>query len=201
MAVERTIRAFLALDPPVEILAEIGRIQERLRKLLHGDIRWVQPEAIHLTLKFFGDIPEGDVAKISAAVGEAAAAAGPFELSVGGVGVFPDRYRQPRILWLGIGGQAARLVTFQKGMERKLQGIGFSLEEQSFLPHLTLARVKTPRELTGLKAVLEKGETMTAGRFTATALGLFKSDLTPRGAIYTRLAAYPFARRERAQGL
>lgn len=198
MTAERTIRAFLAIDPPEEILREIGQIQERLRKEIHGDIRWVRPEAIHLTLKFFGDIPARDAAGISAVVGKAAAEIRPFDLSIGGVGVFPDRYRQPRIIWLGMGGDAARLTAFQKGMERALQGIGFPREEQPFLPHLTLGRVKNPKGITGLKGVLEKGETYTAGRFTASGLGLFKSDLTPRGAIYTRLAEYPFAGDKRA---
>ena len=90
MTDERTIRSFLALDPPEEILREIGRIQDRLQKLIHGDVRWVRPEAIHLTLKFFGDISENAVANISAVAGKAAAAVGPFELAIGGAGVFPD---------------------------------------------------------------------------------------------------------------
>lgn len=198
MTDEKTVRSFLALDPPEEILREIGRIQDRLQKLILGAVRWVRPEAIHLTLKFFGDVPERDVAKISAVLGKAAAGVRPFDLTIGGVGVFPDRYRQPRVIWLGMGGEAVRLVTFQKGMERALQGIGFPREERLFMPHLTLGRVLTPKGLTGLKGVLEKGEMYTAGRFTASGLGLFKSDLTPRGAIYTRLAGYSFAGQEGA---
>jgi 2'-5' RNA ligase len=197
MTDERTIRTFLALDPPEEILREIGRVQEWLKKLIRGDVRWVSPEAIHLTLKFFGDIPECDVANISAVAGKAAAEVGPFDLTIGGAGVFPDPHR-PRVIWLGMSGDAARLVTFQQGMERALREIGFPGEERPFRPHLTLGRIKTPKGLIGLTGVLEKGETYTAGRFTASGLGLFKSDLTPRGAIYTRLAGYPFAGQEGA---
>jgi 2'-5' RNA ligase len=197
MTDERMIRSFLALDPPEEILREIGRVQERLRKLIHGDVRWVRPESIHLTLKFFGDIPERDVANISAVAGKAAAGVRPMDLAIGGAGVFPDPHR-PRIIWLGMNGDVARLTTFQQGMERALQEIGFPREERPFRPHLTLGRIKTPKGLIGLTGVLEKGETYTAGRFTASGLGLFKSDLTPRGAIYTRLAGYPFAGQEGA---
>ncbi|MCX5821781.1 MAG: RNA 2',3'-cyclic phosphodiesterase [Deltaproteobacteria bacterium] len=197
MTDERMIRSFLALDPPEEILREIGRVQDSLRKLIHGDVRWLRPEAIHLTLKFFGDIPECDVANISAVAGKAAAEVRPFDLAIGGAGVFPDPHR-PRIIWLGMNGEVARLVTFQQGMERALQEIGFPREERPFRPHLTLGRIKTPKGLIGLTGVLEKGETYTAGRFTASGLGLFKSDLTPRGAIYTRLAGYPFAGQEGA---
>ena len=76
MSDEKTIRAFLAIDPPEEILQAIGRIQGRLQRLIQGDLRWVRPEAIHLTLKFFGDIPESAVAGIAAVVERAAAGAG-----------------------------------------------------------------------------------------------------------------------------
>ena len=197
MTAERTIRAFLALDPPEEILREIGRIQDRLRKLIHGDLRWVRPEGIHLTLKFFGDISENAVVNISAVAGQAAAAVGPFELAIGGTGVFPDPSR-PRVVWLGMNGEVARLVTFQQGLERALWEIGFPPEERPFRPHLTLGRIKSPKGLTGLAEALEKEKTVTAGMFTASGLSLFQSDLTPRGAVYTRLAGYPFAGQEGA---
>lgn len=197
MTAERTIRAFLALDPPEEILREIGRIQDRLRKLIHGDLRWVRPEGIHLTLKFFGDVPENAVVNISTVAGKAAAAVGPFELAIGGTGVFPDPSR-PRVVWLGMNGEVAQLATFQQGLERALRKIGFPPEERPFRPHLTLGRIKSPKGLTGLTEALEKEKTYTAGLFTASVLSLFQSELTPRGAVYTRLAVYPFTGQEGA---
>ena len=197
MTAERTIRAFLALDPPEEILREIERIQDRLRKLIRGDLRWVRPEGIHLTLKFFGDVSENAVVNISVVAGQAAAAVGSFELAIGGTGVFPDPSR-PRVVYLGMNGEVARLVTFQQGLERALREIGFPPEERPFRPHLTLGRIKSPKGLTGLAEALEKEKTVTAGRFTASGLSLFQSELTPRGAVYTRLAGYPFAGQEGA---
>lgn len=198
MTAERTIRAFLALDPPEEILREVGRIQDRLRKLIYGDLRWVRPEGIHLTLKFFGDIPETAVVNISAVAGQAAAAVGSFELAIGGTGVFPDPSR-PRVVWLGMNGEVARLVTFQQGLERALREIGFPPEERPFRPHLTLGRIKSQKGLSGLAEALEKEKAVTAGNFTASGLSLFQSDLTPRGAVYTRLAGYPFAGQGKAE--
>jgi 2'-5' RNA ligase len=189
---ETTIRCFLAIDPPEEILREIGRIQERLQRMIRGEVRWVRPEAIHLTLKFFGDIPESAIADIAEIVGEAAAGAAPFSLAISGAGVFPDQ-RRPRILWLGMEGDVPRLLSFQQELEGKLGIVGFSPEERPFRPHLTLARIKSPQGLTGLEQVLENGEGYAAGRFLPAGLSLFRSELTPRGAVYTKLKWFPFA--------
>lgn len=191
MTDEKPIRSFLAIDLPEGVIREIARVEEKLRRLIRGDIRWVRPEAIHLTLKFFGDIGQNDVARISAAAGKAAVLFGPFDLTVGGAGVFPDPKR-PRVLWLGLGGETGRLAAFHKELERSLDEIGFAREEKPFRAHLTLARVRG-QGLTGLGEVLEKRETYGAGTFRATGLSLYQSDLTPRGAIYTRLAECPFS--------
>jgi len=188
---EKKIRSFLALDPPEEVLREIGAVQNRLRKLIEGDIRWVRPEGIHLTLKFFGDISGGDVANIATVVEKAAEGERPFSLAVIGAGVFPDPNR-PRVLWLGMNGDVERLLAFQKGVEQALLQIGFPREERPFRPHLTLGRIKTSRGLIGLARALEKGEEYTAGRFVASGLSLIKSELTPRGAVYTKLKWFPF---------
>lgn len=192
MADESMIRSFLALDPPEAIRREIGKVQERLRKMIRGDLRWVRTESIHLTLKFFGDIPRNAVPGISAAAGGVAAGFAPFDLSIGGVGVFPDIDR-PRVVWLGMNGEVERLAAFQQELERAIQAIGFPREERPFRPHLTLARIKSPKGVMGLAQVLERGGDYAAGRFTAAGLVLFKSDLTPGGAIYSRIAEYPFA--------
>ena len=192
MTDDKTIRAFLAIDPPDEVIREIGAVQGRLRKLIEGDIRWVRPEGIHLTLKFFGDIFAADVANIAAAAEKAVEKEKPFSLSIGGAGVFPDP-RRPRVLWLGMNGDVERLLAFQKGLDQSLHEIGFPREERPFRPHLTLGRIKTPRGLIGLARALEKGEEYTAGRFVASGLSLLQSELTPRGAIYKQLKWFPFA--------
>jgi 2'-5' RNA ligase len=189
---ENMIRAFLAIDPPEEILREIGRIQERLQRMIRGEVRWVRPEAIHLTLKFFGDIPENAIANIAMVMDEAAAGEAPLTLMIGGAGVFPDQ-RRPRVLWLGMDGDVPRLLNFQKEIEGRLGIAGFPAEERPFRPHLTLARIKSPRGLIGLEQALEKGEKYAAGQFTAAGIGLIRSELTPRGAVYTKLKWFPFA--------
>jgi 2'-5' RNA ligase len=189
---EKPVRAFLAIDLPVEILDEIGSIQSELKKTLQGVVRWVRPEAIHLTLKFFGNLSTDEIMSVSRTVGDHASGTKPFALDVEKLGVFPDINR-PRVLWIGIGGDVDPLIRFQKSMEQKLHEKGFAKEDRPFRPHLTLARIKEPKGLIGLAKIIEKKDNCVAGHFNAAGLALFRSQLTPKGAIYTKLAQFPFS--------
>ena len=191
MSEEKSIRSFLAVDPPREIIDAIGMIQDRLRKNIQGDIRWVRPQGIHLTLKFFGAISESDVANISLVAENTTSNISPFTLGIKRVGAFPD-VKRPRVLWLGMDGDVDTLIRLQKEMDAELQKYGFEKEDRTFRPHLTLARIKDPRGLIGLAKIMEKRENYEAGSFSAAGLNLFKSDLTPKGAVYTKLAYFPF---------
>jgi 2'-5' RNA ligase len=191
MTDEKRIRAFLAIDPPEEVLREIDSLQGRLRTLISGDIRWVRPEGIHLTLKFFGDVTGADAETIAAVTREVALVEKPFSLVVGGAGVFPDP-RRPRVLWLGMSGDLERLLLFQTRLDQALRLIGFPREERPFRPHLTLARIKDSRSLAGLGRALEKGEQYQAGRFAAAGLSLMQSELKTGGAVYKQLQWFPF---------
>ena len=186
-----TIRAFLALDPPPEILRTIADIQRALRKNIRGSVSWVRPEGIHLALKFFGAIAAKDVSAVSEVVAGQVAGARPLNLEAKGLGVFPDT-RQPRVLWLGIGGEVERLIAMQKAIDQGLEPCGFPKERRPFQAHLTLARIKSPQGLSGIEDVLTEKKSESAGKFTATSLTLFKSELTPKGAIYTTLGHFPF---------
>ena len=191
MSDEKAIRAFLAIDPPEEIFGEIINLQERLKKAIQGDIRWVRPEGIHLTLKFFGYIYESDVANISHVVKNSVAKMKALMLNVRGVGAFPSVTR-PRVLWLGIDGDTDALINLQTEIDAGLQGYGFKKEERPFRPHLTLARIKEYKGLVGLAETVKENEDYIAGSFTVSGLTLFKSDLKPTGAIYTKLDYFPF---------
>ncbi|MEW6335153.1 MAG: RNA 2',3'-cyclic phosphodiesterase [Thermodesulfobacteriota bacterium] len=192
MTAEGKIRSFLALEPPEEVLGQIASIQDRLRKVLRGDIRWVRPEGIHLTLRFFAGISPDEASDVGTAVGKAADQERPFSLAAGGLGLFPDP-RRPRVLWLGLGGDVERLLAFQRRTEQALVQIGFPREERPFRPHLTLGRIRTARGLADLARALEKSQEYAAGRFVAPGLALIQSRLTPGGALYTRLAWFPFS--------
>lgn len=191
MSDEKAMRAFLAVDPPEEIFNEIIKIQERLKKTIGGDIRWVRPEGIHLTLKFFGYVYQSDVANISLVVKNNVANMKALMLNVRNLGAFPSLNR-PRVLWLGLDGDTDALISLQVEIDTGFQEYGFKKEERPFRPHLTLARIKEPRGLDGLAEAVKKNEDYNAGSFTISGLTLFKSELRPTGAIYTKLSHFPF---------
>ena len=191
MAFEKSIRAFLAIDPPEEILSEIAAIQNRLQRMIQGDIRWVRPEGIHLTLKFFGSVAADRIAGITGVIEENVKTACHLDLTVRRIGLFPD-LKRPRVVWLGTEGDVEKLLALQRKLDEGFQSLGFKREDRPFRAHLTLGRIKTPKEITGLAKALESCGDMTAGQFLATSLCLFRSELKPSGAVYTKLAEFPF---------
>lgn len=190
MSENKNIRAFLAIDPPAVVLENIQAMQNRFKKSIQGVIRWVRPEGIHLTLKFFGDISAHDAENISEVIAKRTTAVPPFALEIIGLGAFPDVTR-PRVIWLGITGQLGSLLSLQKDLEEEFFILGFPKEDRPFRAHLTMGRVKVPKGIIGLAPAVEAGGNLTAGNFTVGEVTLFQSSLSPRGAIYTKLAAFP----------
>jgi 2'-5' RNA ligase len=193
MTEQRRVRAFLALDLPREIRAKIEIIQGQLKPLLRGDIRWTNPDNVHLTIKFFGLISRPQIATIFEVVGGITARTKSPALQVGSVEVFPSTKR-PRVIWLSIQGEVEPLTWLQREIDEKLLGCGFEAEERPFRPHLTLGRIKGFSGSAGLDDIVARGDAFAAGSFAARELTLFKSELTPQGAIYTALAICPFAK-------
>ena len=183
------------MEPPAEIRKEIGNIQDKLRGACPFDVRWVKPAGIHLTLKFFGNVSPDDIAVISRIVEKNTPALAPPRLDVKKLGVFPS-VKRPRVLWIGLEGDTCPLVILQKDLEQGFAECGFTGEERPFRPHLTVGRIKSPRRSEDPEKFMAQVGNWEAGSFCAEGLGLFQSNLTPRGAIYTRLAWFPFGCKE-----
>ncbi len=186
---EKNIRAFLAIEPPENILQEIFRLQEKLKREISGRLSWTRPQGQHLTLKFFGDISREDINNINAAVQKRVAAEQKLNLKIEELGVFPDAKR-PRVLWCGITGDLERLINLQKKLDGDFAALGFPAEDRSFKAHLTLARIKDPRDITGMSEALKKYDSFKAGDFSGDKLFLFQSNLSPQGAVYTKLMEF-----------
>ena len=189
------MRVFLAVEVPLPIIKNIQKIQDILRRQVQGAIRWVRPEGVHLTLKFFGEVSSEEAGKIITAAAERTVTVPPFELEARGLGVFPDVNR-PRVIWLGIAGEVGPLLLLQRELEETFGRLGFPKEERPFRAHLTLGRIKVPRGVPGLAGALEAAAAGRAGSFRVEEAALFQSELTPGGAIYTRLASFPLRGRE-----
>ena len=186
---EKNIRAFLAIEPPEDILQSLSRLQEKLKREIGGRISWTKPQGQHLTLKFFGDISAEDVNHICTAVKNRIASGSSLNLKIEKLGVFPDA-RRPRVLWCGVTGDGEKLSVLQKKLEADFEGIGFPAENRPFRLHLTLGRIKEPHGLTGISEALTKHNAFAAGKFECKELILFQSKLLPQGAVYTKLAEF-----------
>src|SRR4030042_188904 len=192
MDAQKNIRAFLAIEPPEEVLQAVDLLQEKLKKDIKGKISWTRAQGNHITLKFFGNIDKDDIKNICAVVEKQIALVPPLSLIIEKMGVFPDA-RRPRVLWLGSTGDVAKLTTLQLGMESDFEGIGFERGNRPFRAHLTLGRIKIPREITGISEALNKYGDFTVGEFSCKELILFQSKLMPQGAVYTELRKFNFS--------
>jgi 2'-5' RNA ligase len=191
------VRSFIAVELPPEVRAELGSLEERLKGGKHPFVKWVDPDGIHLTLKFLGGIPADMVPRVSEAMTRVAGPVAPFSLRMGAVGVFPN-WQRPQVVWVGVGGDVDRLAGLQRELETALAKLGLAPEARSFKAHLTLGRLReraTPPDKQGFGAWAQSLGYEGGLSFEVDAVSLMKSQLTPAGAIYSQLASAPLAGR------
>jgi 2'-5' RNA ligase len=162
---------------------EIGRLQSRIAT---DGLRLVKPELVHVTIKFLGDVPDGNVGHVTDALGRVTFA--PFPVRVLGMGAFPGR--AVRVVWLGLTGNFQELYL---NVEQALQPLGFLPEARGFSPHVTLGRVTRPNEEMNRRLCdrIVDFSSSDLGSFTVDRFYLKKSTLTPGGPIYEDLAGFP----------
>jgi 2'-5' RNA ligase len=180
-----TIRTFIAIELPEKIIDSISRIQERLQP--YGlKVRWVRPQNIHLTLKFLGNIQKVQTEKIKQAIIESAHGFAPISIAAKGIGAFPS-IKRPRVIWVGLAGQINQLQKLQKTLDEKLAANGFPKEKRKFKGHLTLGRVKNKIDPKRLLEAVKEFAGFESEPFVTNPVALFKSELKPTGAVYTKL--------------
>ena len=181
-----TVRTFIAIELPPQVHAHLADCQQRLRRA-GGDVRWVRPDIIHLTLVFLGDVPADMLGDLEAAVREAAAPFSVLALRVQGAGRFPPR-GLPRTIWIGIEDASGGLAKLQAALARATAAFAEKEEDRAYTPHLTLGRVKSPRDGRDLAGAVDAMAGETGPSFEAREVTIFKSDLSPQGPTYTALA-------------
>jgi len=182
---EDVMRCFIAIEVPSEVKSAFIELQNDLRSA-GADVAWTNPDNVHLTLKFLGEIDKQLVGKVEQVCLETIAAMPPFKLSIDGIGVFPSE-RHPRVLWVGLGGEVETLERLQEMLDERLSRIGFEIEEKDFQPHLTVGRIRSNKNLRELLGRRD-GYALPSLSFVVREIVLMKSDLLPSGACYSELA-------------
>ena len=185
------MRVFIAIDIDEKIRKALGDLQQQLQSkvdIKKGDVKWVNPENIHLTLKFLGEIKDEKVVDICDIVKEVAGGHKSFELDIQTVGCFGGR--SARVLWVGAGEGKDNLLGLQKDLEQQLALAGWPEEKREFSSHLTLCRVRDPRAGVKLAAISDDYRDFKLGIISADSVSVYQSQLTPTGPIYTLLGNY-----------
>jgi RNA 2',3'-cyclic 3'-phosphodiesterase len=180
---KKTLRTFTA----VEVTGAIRARAKELIAALDGttaDVKWVEPQNLHLTLKFLGEVHEREIANVCNAVARGAAKVRPFEAEVRGAGAFPTAAR-PRTVWLGVAEGDEPMIRLHDAVEAELAELGYREEHRRFQAHLTIGRVRgTGPGIAELGQRIEQHADFLAGRMTVSKATVFASTLTPDGPIY-----------------
>ncbi len=186
-------RIFCAVELPPEVRACVASHITALREAMpSARASWGRAEALHITLKFLGEIERARVDALSQAATLAAASVQAFELAIENTGVFPPR-GQPRVLWLGVSDSSGLLTTLQQKLDEECARVGFARETRGFHPHLTVARLRVPAETQRLAALHQEMKFESAA-FTANELVVMRSELGAGGSRYTAISRHELAR-------
>ncbi len=198
------MRTFIAIELPQEIKSSLAKLQEQLKQS-NADVKWVEPQNIHLTLKFLGEIDEQKLDKITRIIKDTSIARDVFSIRISSLGAFPKintstalsinperaqasrRVNFPRVLWVGIDQGDKETKEIAKTLEEKIQKLGIPKEDRPFSSHITIGRVRSPKNKENLVQLLNKlaGNLTAEGlEFVATKITLFKSKLSPKGPTY-----------------
>jgi 2'-5' RNA ligase len=184
------MRIFIAVDLPASIKAEVSTFQGALGQT-RASIRWTRPESLHLTLKFLGGIGEVRLSEILNVVQKVSARHRQMTLCLTGIGVFPH-LRNPRIFWVGLGGETDKYVSLAEEIDLNLSALGFPREERSYKPHLTIGRFKSPLGATELVSQAQQ-QMLPLLTLRISEITVMQSVLNPRAAVYTPIFNCPLS--------
>lgn len=178
------IRTFLAIGLNEAVRDQLVMLQERLAETV-GDVKWVEPKNLHLTLLFLGEVQDRDLPALCRAAQKAVAELPAFALNIEGAGCFPNT-RRPRVLWVGAGAGTQQVVAVHDALEAALLELGcYRREERQYTPHVTLGRLRGEQADDTLGATLQKLRSWKAGECPVREVLVMSSQLTSHGPTYT----------------
>lgn len=185
------MRCFIATDIDEQIRKGLSNLQNELRikvDIRKGDVKWVNPDITHLTLKFLGEIEDKQVVEVCNIAAEVAGRHRRFDLDVGSVGHFGGR--SARVLWVGAGEGCDNLLQLHDDLEERLERAGWPREGRKFAAHLTLCRIRNSKAGIKLAQASRDYADFELGTLSADSVTVYQSELTPQGPIYTALGKY-----------
>lgn len=181
------MRSFIGIDIPRSIAEGLREIQEEIKNV--SNVKLVEPENMHITLKFLGEIQESKVTEIGRRLEKIGKEFKSFNVRLRGTGCFPS-LKYIRIVWIGVEEGAMEILGIQRRIDDELKSIGFK-KEKKFHPHLTIARVKNYRAKKELASLIESKKDIEVGEFKVREINFKKSTLTKKGPVYEDLLNIP----------
>ena len=181
------LRTFIAVDPGKVIRDRLVALQEALARA-GSDMKWVEPENLHVTLLFLGEVDNREVAGVCRAVAGSCAKIAPFMMTVGGVGCFGSP-RRPRTVWAGLTEGGQEMTALHAALEPPLLELGcYRREGRAFTAHITLGRVKGERADDALAGALPKFAKWEGGTVEVREVLVMSSELRSDGPLYAVLS-------------
>ena len=188
-----TVRVFVAVGISAEAREQLIDAVQRIRRDAPQGIQWANPDGMHVTLKFLGNIPSVGVEPLLDCLRPVAAEAVPFPLQLAGLGMFPNR-RKPRVLWAGVDGGLDALSGLQQASEEAINALGYPPEQRPFRPHITLGRPRrgvSDAQLARIGAAVSGVAPPSPAGWQVESVDVMRSELHPSGARYTVLGSVP----------
>ena len=195
-AMER-VRSFLAVPLPSDVEQAVAATLREMKREL-SPVRWVEPENIHITVKFYGGVEVSMLRPLRDAIAGVASFNHPFCIEIIGAGAFPSAGRA-RVLWLGIDDPDGGLARIAAEVEDASERLSFPREERPFSPHLTIGRAPRGGAVSGAAETLPRYAGRSFGRVEVRELVLFRSDLMPGGPVYSSQARFELGSGSSAQ--
>lgn len=181
-----TVRSFLAIELAEDLIPKILDVQKEFKKT-NTNIKYVSSKNMHFTLKFFGNIDLDMIEDIGRAVERTIKNYSSFDLNIKNCGCFPNK-NVIKVLWLGLE-DGSPIKDLQKDLDNEFKKLGFK-KERNFISHLTIGRVKSPKNKKEIRETIEKLENIEIGQMKVSRISLKKSTLTPQGPIYEDIKVF-----------
>ncbi len=179
-----TKRLFVAVEFPKEIKQAIANIQKTC-SLTGADVKWVEPENIHLTLKFLGSFISGKISAANEEILKQFSGQNKIETELSGLGCFPS-LSKVRIIWIGLEDKDNKLASIADKLDGIFTQFGVEKEDRRFQPHITLGRVRSNKNLLALiEKINEANKNFNRINFTVNNITLFESKLSSSGPTYS----------------